>query len=216
MNSNHYVGDITMELKQALEELRKLEKKKFNQSIDLLVSLKGIDVKKDNISTIVTIPHKIKDKRVCGFLTKKSSLVTTITQPDFIKYRDKKPLKELVKSYDFFIASAQLMPSVATNFGKALGPTGKMPSPQLGVLMKEDDAAIKSLLEKINNSIKIRVREPAVKVSVGKENMSDSQIIENINAVYSGLVNALPTKKENIKSIMIKLTMSKPTKVEMK
>lgn len=205
-----------MELKQALEELRKLEKRKFDQSIDLLISLKGIDIKRDNIATVVSIPHKIKDKKICGFLTKKSDLVKTVTHPDFIKYKEKKALKEIVKEFDFFIAHASLMPSVATTFGKSLGPTGKMPSPQLGVIIKEDDAAIKSLIDKINKSVKIRVREPSVKISVGKESMPDSKIIENAEAIYQGLVNALPTKKENIRKIMIKLTMSKPINVEMK
>lgn len=205
-----------MELKHALSELRKTEKKKFDQSIDLVISLKGIDIKKDNIAAIVSIPHKIKDKKVCGFLAKKSELVNTITQPDFARYKDKKPLKDLVKKYDFFIASAPLMPSVATTFGKALGPTGKMPSPQLGILMKDDDAAIKQLIEKINKSIKVRVKEPSVKVSIGKESMSDSQILENAESFYHGIVNVLPTKKENVKSVMLKLTMSKPIKVEMK
>ncbi len=205
-----------MQLKEALNELRKLEKKKFDQSIDLVINLKGIDIKKDNIAAIISIPHKIKDKKICGFLTKKSELVNTITQPEFIKYRDKKPLKELVKSYDFFIASAPLMPSVATAFGKALGPTGKMPSPQLGVLMKDDESAIQQLIEKINKSIKVRVREASVKVSIGKESMSDSQILENAESFYAGVVNALPTKKENVRSVMLKLTMSKPIKVEMK
>ena len=205
-----------MELKQALEELRKSEKRKFDQSVDLLISLKGIDVKKDNIATIVPIPNKIKEKRVCGFLTKKSEVVRTITQPDFVKYRDKKLLKNLVKDYDFFIAHASLMPQVATNFGKSLGPTGKMPSPQLGVLMKEDDASIKQLIDKINTSIKIRVKEPSVKVSIGKESMSDEKLIENANAIYAGLVNALPTKRENVRLVMVKFTMSKPIIVEMK
>jgi large subunit ribosomal protein L1 len=205
-----------MDIKQALTELRKLEKKNFDQSIDLVINLKGIDVKRDNIATVVSIPHKFKDKKVCGFLTKKSELVRTITQPDFVKYRDKKPLKELVKEYDFFIAAAPLMPAVATAFGKALGPTGKMPSPQLGVVMKEDDSAIKQLLEKIEKSIKIRVKEPSVKVSIGKESMSDAEIIANAEAVYHGLIGVLPVKKDNVKNIMLKLTMSAPVKVEIK
>ena len=184
------------ELKQALAELRKQEKKKFDQSIDFIVNLKGIDVKKDNISTIVTIPNKIKDKKICGFLTKQTSLVKTITQPEFARYKDKKPLKELVKEYDFFIAVPTLMPQVATAFGKALGPTGKMPSPQLGVVMKEEDAVIKALIEKINHSIKIRVKEASIKVSIGKESMADDKLIANIEALYAGIVAALPTKKE--------------------
>ncbi len=205
-----------MELKQALVELRKGEKRKFDQSIDLIINLKGIDVKRDNIATIVTIPHKVKDKKVCGFLTKKSELVRTITQPDFQKYKEKKPLKELVKEYDFFIAVAPLMPSVATTFGKVLGPSGKMPSPQLGVLMKEDDASIKQLLEKISTALKIRVKEPSIKVCIGKESMKDSDLFENIEAIYQGIVQALPTKKENVKNVLIKTTMGKPLVVEMK
>src|SRR3972149_11598321 len=146
MGPGHNVEDIggKMELRQALIELRKLEKRKFEQSIDLLISLKGIDPKKDNIATIVFIPNKVKDKKVCGFLTKKSDAVHTVTNLDFPKYRDKKTLKNLVKEFDFFIAAAPLMPLVATTFGKVLGPAGKMPSPQLGILPSEDEKAIKS------------------------------------------------------------------------
>lgn len=205
-----------MELKQALAELRKLEKRKFDQGVDLLISLKGVDPKRDNINTIVNIPHKIKDKRVCGFFTKKNDIVKTVTNVDFPKYKDKKMLKNLVKEFDFFIAVAPLMPSVATTFGKVLGPAGKMPSPQLGILTNESEDSVRNVLDKIAKSIKLRVKEPAVKVSIGKESMSDEEIIANIEAVYGALVNALPIKKDNIKKVMIKLTMSKPVSVEMK
>lgn len=205
-----------MELKQALDELRKLKKRKFEQSIDLIVNLKGVDLKRDNVSAIVTLPFKIKEKKVCGFLTKKSGLVDTITQPEFAKYKDKKDLKKLVKEYDFFIGAMPLMPAVATAFGKVLGPAGKMPSPQLGIIGSESDAAIKQVLEKIEKAVKLRAKEASVKVSIGKEGMSDEQIIANAQTVYTGLVNALPTKRENVRNVMIKLTMSKPIKVEIK
>lgn len=204
-----------MELKQALSELRKTEKRNFEQSIDLVVNLKDIDVKKDNISLITALPYKVGNKNVCAFLTKKSELVATVTQPEFAKYKDKKDLKRLVKEYDFFIAAAKLMPAVATAFGKVLGPTGKMPSPQLGVLMQEDDAAIKALLARIQTAVKIRVKEPSVKLSIGKESMSDEAIIANAEAVYRALIAALPIKKDNVKSAMLKLTMGAPLKVEL-
>lgn len=205
-----------MELKEALAALRANEKRNFDQSIDLIVNLKDIDVKKDAIATIVMLPHKIKEKRVCAFLTAKSKLVPSVTQPEFAKYKDKKELKNLVKQYDFFIATAKLMPSVATTFGKVLGPTGKMPSPQLGVLMQEDDAAIQTLLTRIGTSVKIRAREPSIKIQVGKESMSDEAIMGNIRAIYQGLLAVLPIKKDNVKSVLVKLTMSKPLKVELK
>ena len=69
-----------MELKEAIKELRKEEKRKFNQSVDLIVNLKDIDMKRDNVNTVVTLPHKIKDKKICGFLIKPSTLVKTITK----------------------------------------------------------------------------------------------------------------------------------------
>jgi len=204
-----------MNLQEALDQLRK-EKKKFVQSVDLIINLKGIDVKRDNISTIITIPHKVADKKVCAFLNVKSSVVDSITPVEFQKYKDKKELKNIVKKYDFFIAEAKLMPQIATVFGKSLGPVGKMPSPQLGVLMQTNDENITSLLKKIDNSVKIRVKEASVKISVGKENMDDKKIIENITAVYNGVINVLPTKKDNLKNVLVKLTMSKPISVEVK
>ena len=53
-------------------------------------------------------------------------------------------MKKLVKKYDFFLASGPNMPAVATTFGKVLGPVGKMPSPQLGILPSEDEKMIEA------------------------------------------------------------------------
>lgn len=199
-----------MELKNALEELRKQENKKFNQSVDLIVNLKDIDPKKDNISMFINLPHKFKDKKICGFLNEKSNLIKTITKPEFSKYKDKKDLKKLVKEYDFFIASAGLMPAIATIFGRVLGPAGKMPSPQFGILAPENENAIKALIDKIERAVKIRVKESSIKIAVGNEKMKDEEIIDNINSVYNGIVDALPTKKENVRNTILKFTMSKP------
>jgi large subunit ribosomal protein L1 len=165
---------------------------------------------------VIAVPHAIKKKKICAFLDKRSGLVDSITLPEFEKFKDKKSLKKLVKEYDFFIASAPLMPKVATVFGKILGPTGKMPSPQLGIMMTESEENIKSLLEKINKSVKVRMKEASIKVAVGKENMKEEDIAANILALYEGIANALPKKKENVRNIMVKTTMGKPIKVELK
>jgi len=202
-----------MDVKTALVELRKNEKRKFSQSIDAIINLKGIDLRRDNINIVLTIPHKLKDKKVCGFLNNKSSLISTITKPDFQKYKDKNALRKLVKKYDFFIAAAPLMPSVATAFGKVLGPAGKMPSPQLGILAIESDDAIEKELEKISKSIKIRVKEPSIKLSIADEKMKDEDVIENFTTIYNAVVNALPKKKDNVKNVMLKFTMTKPIKL---
>jgi large subunit ribosomal protein L1 len=206
-----------MDLKEALKQLRSTEERKFDQTVDLIVNLKGLDFRKTNLSFVVSVPNKFKDKTVCAFLNEKSELVTTVTKPEFSKFAtDKKALKKLVKKYDFFIAHGSLMPSVASTFGKVLGPTGKMPTPALGVMMKEGNDEVKNMLGKISKSAKIRVKDASIKIAVGKASMDDAKIIENAKSVYDGIVAALPLKTDNIKKSLLKLTMSKPVEVQIK
>ena len=205
-----------MNIQEALTELRKNEKRKFDQSVDLIINLNGIDVKRDNIATVFSFPHQLKAKRICAFLEKKTDLVDSVTPAEFGAFKEKKTLRKLVKQYDYFMAVAKLMPQVATVFGKVLGPAGKMPSPQLGIVMQETEPAIKQELAKVAKSVKIRAKEASIKLSVGKESMKDAELIANIDAAFTAIVNALPTKKENLRSVMVKTTMSKPIKVEMK
>ena len=45
--------------------------------------------------------------------------------------------------------------------------------------------------------------------------MSDEHLLDNLKAIYLDILNALPEKKENVRKVMIKFTMSKPIVVEM-
>ena len=208
--------DLKTDLKKALEELRKNEERKFNQTVDLIVNLQKFDVKKNSINIFLRVPHKIKEKKVAGFFEVKDKSVETITPSDFKKYEDKKELKKLVKRFDFFVAQASLMPKVATSFGRVLGPAGKMPSPQMGILMNVTEKDLADLKEKINESIRLRTKEPSIKVAIGKQSMKDEEIIENILTLYNALIKALPREKENIKNVEIKFTMTKPQKIKIR
>ncbi len=208
--------ELSEDLKNALVELRKNEPKKFKQTVDLIVNLQKFEVKKNPLNLFIKIPHKAKDKKVAGFFEAKSEFVDTITESDFKKYNDKKKLKNLVNKYDFFIAQAKLMPKVATVFGRVLGPAGKMPSPQLGIVLNADEKSINDLKEKINSSLRIRAKEASIKVAVGKEDMKDEELVENALAVYNELIKALPRDKENIKNVELKFTMTKPVKIRIR
>jgi large subunit ribosomal protein L1 len=203
---------------KALQEVRKAEAEKtkqvkFEQTVDLIINLREFDIKRYSISAAVTLPHKLKDKKVAAFLEKKFTIVDTITKPEFDDFKDKKKLKRLVNEYDFFISSAKLMPSVATSFGRVLGPAGKMPTPQLGVIMVEDENSIKSALEKINSVIKVKTKEPCIKVAIGKQKDKDEDLAENALAVYNEVFKNLPRQKENLRNVLVKFTMSKPAKI---
>jgi len=206
---------------KAIADLRKQEGEKhkqrsFDQAVDLIINLKDFSLKKTPLNLMISLPHKVKEKKIAAFLEKKSGIVDTITKEEFKIYEDKKKLKKLVKDYDFFIANAKLMPAVATAFGRTLGPTGKMPSPQMGILPPtEDEAAIKTMISKIGSIIKIRPKEPSVKITIGKQSAKDEDIAENAFKAYSEIFKNLPRERENLKNVLIKFTMSKPVKLEM-
>jgi large subunit ribosomal protein L1 len=210
------MADIEQQLREALIELRKTEERKFVQTVDFIINLQKFDLKKTPISLLIKIPHKSKDKKVAGFFETKSQYVDTIIESEFKNYAEKNKLKQLAKKYDFFIAQAKLMPKVATVFGKVLGPSGKMPSPQLGILLNADEKAIAEVKEKINTSIKIKLKEASIKLSIGKQNMKDSEIIENAMAIYNELLKHLPKERDNVKNLEIKFTMTKPIKIKLK
>jgi len=203
------------EILKALEELRKEEKRKFEQSVDLIVNLKGFDTRRDSVNLSINLPHKIKDYKIAAFLEQKSTAIPTITRSEMKAMKDKKKIKQVIKDYDYFIASAPLMPEVAKTFGKYLGPTGKMPAPGKGIIGSDDEASINREVKKFDGLVKIKTKEASIKIIVGKESMKDEDIEENIEFIYKNLLNSLSRNKDNIKNVMIKLTMSKPKKIKL-
>lgn len=208
--------ELKQDLKKALSELRKGKERKFDQTVDLIINLQKFDLKKNQINLFISVPFRIKEKKICAFFETKNKDIETITPEQFKKYSDKKALRKLVKNFDFFIAQASLMPKIATVFGRVLGPAGKMPSPQLGILTDINEKKINELREKINNSVKIKIKESSVKLAVGKQSMKDEEIVENTMIVYNAILKSLLKGKDNIKNIELKFTMTKPYKISVK
>lgn len=214
-----------MEKKHVIEALKKIResKRNFNQKIDLIVNLQGLNLKKpeDNINTFLTLPFSIGKKvKICSFVgdelvTKaKACCDEIIHRNDFDKYKEKKIIKKLAKKCDFFIAQANLMADIASAFGKVLGPTGKMPNPKAGCVVSPT-GELKPVVEKLNKTVKLQTKnELCLKTIVGNEEMKDDDIAENILFLYNQLLHILPQEKNNIRSISIKLTMGKPVKIE--
>ena len=197
-----------MEIKKALEELRKEKKRKFDQTVDLIINLKNFDVRKEALNTFVGVPHG-GDKKLAAFFTKRSALIDTITEADFAKYKDLSAMKKLARKYDGFIAVAPMMGKIATTFGRVFGPVGKMPSPQAGIIPQENEAMVKMMIAKMNKSIRVRNKEMSIKLPIGKESMSDDELAENVAAVIKGVEKVLPRGRDNVREVLVKFTMSK-------
>jgi|SRR3989344_5070178 len=205
--------------KKALEELRKISKERnFKQSVDVNVNLRDLNVKKaeDNVDVFVTLPYKSEKKlKICALVSKdaveKAKVFDkVISEVEFPSYTDKKKINNLAKSYDIFVASPNIMAKVATTFGKAFGPKGKMPNPKAAHILLPT-LEFDKLRDKLERTVKLKTqKEPIVKCSIGRENMNDDHLADNFMAVYNGLIHALPKEENNVKGVFIKTTMSKP------
>jgi len=206
-----------MNFLKTIEELRKGKKRNFNQTLDLIITLKDFDPKHETVSTSIEIPYISKRKKICAFLEKPSKIVDYVITKNDIDIISSKEIKNFAKNYDFFISNAKLMPKIASKFGKILGIMGKMPDPKMGcIIIDEKEDVIKRLIEKLSKTIKIRTKEASIKVPIGKEEMSDTELVENASIIVKSIIQALPKKELNVKSILLKFTMTKPIKVEIK
>ncbi len=209
------------EILDAIKKAREGSKqRKFKQSFDLVINLKLFDPKKESVSIFSVLPHdKGKKSKVCGFVDDsmikdaKANLDGAINKEEFATWTDKKKLKGLAGSYDFFVAQANLMPDIAKTFGRFLAPRGKMPNPKSGCVVPPG-ANLKVLATRLHKSIRLETKSEAIiKCSVGLEDMEDQDIEENIMHIYTVLSHDLPKGAQNIKSVYLKLTMGKPVEV---
>lgn len=197
---------------QAIKELRENSKKrKFSQAFDLIITLKEFDVKKpeNKFSEDILLPKgRGKIANVVVFTDTMKNLDCKILNSNDIQNlaKNKREVKKLVSQTDFFLAEAPLMPLIGKTLGQFLAPRGKMPRIISG------DAA--SLVKNLKNSVRIKVKDsPVIQCLVGKENMKDEDIRENVESILNFLETKLPKGRHNIKEVLIKLTMSKPVKV---
>jgi large subunit ribosomal protein L1 len=99
------------------------------------------------------------------------------------------------------------MPVVAKSLGQLMGPRGKLPKIMAG------DA--KSVISNLKKSVKIRLKDvPVMQFKVGREDMPDEDVAENIEALIKFLEHRLPKGKVNIGKIILKTTMGEPIKVD--
>ena len=199
-----------MELTEVLKELKAEKKRKFVQTVDLVVNLQNFDVRKEALNTFLTLPNPM-EKKIAAFLTKHTKVVHSITETDFVKYKETKDIKKLANEYDFFIAVAPMMSKIATTFGRVLGPMGKMPSPQGGIIPQDNDEMVLKMVENMKKMVRVRTKELSVKVPIGKEDMDEGQLVENVEAVLKQLEAKLP-RNDCIKNAMLKLTMTRAIK----
>jgi large subunit ribosomal protein L1 len=202
------------------EAKEKSQKRKFNQSIELIIKLQDIDMKapESKIQEIIELPYAPeKANKVCVIGSGELAMKAKNANADYVIERGeleslagkKQDLRKVANNYDFFIAEAPLMPLVGRTLGSVLGPRGKMPVPV------PPSADIAGLIKKHRKTIIVRMRnQPILQNRVATENMKDEEITENVQTVLRVLEGKLKKGMKNIKVVYIKTAMGTPVKIK--
>ncbi len=203
---------------KALEEVRKAPKRKFTQTIDLIAILQNVDFKipANKIDLKIILPSgRGKDIKVgvfgdTDFLSKAKTADLKISDKELRK--SPKEIRKVAESMDYFIAQTTLMVEIGKNWGKFLSTRGKMPQPM------PPGADPTALIMRLKNTASMRSRgntPQSLSCAIGVESMKDEELVKNFMAIYNALLEKLPGRENNLKTIIIKTTMGAPVKLQL-
>ena len=197
-------------LAEAVAVLQELPKTKFDETVELSISL-GIDAEKTDqaVRGTVVLPHGTgRARRVLVFCKGEREIEAKQAGADYIGSAD---LIEKIQGgwldFDVAIATPDLMRDVS-RLGKILGPRGMMPNPKAGTVT--DDVA-RAVTEVKKGKVEFKMDKQAnLHVVIGKRSFAPAQLMENANAVLTAIVRARPSavKGRYVKRVGLSSTMS--------
>ena len=204
-------------LEESIVALKETANAKFVESVELHATL-NIDPKYANqqLRTTVTLPHGVGKQIRIAVLTNeenfeevKATNVEVVGNDDLIEQINQGNL-----NFDLLVATPNMMPKLA-KLGRVLGPKGLMPSPKSGTVTT-------NLVETLNEFKKGKFEYKAdktgiVHVNFGKVNFTDSQLAENLTALYKSIEQNRPSgvKGKYFKNLSICTTMGPSLKLDL-
>ncbi len=191
-------------------------KRKFAQSVELIVNMRGIDFAKseNRLNLDIVLPKGKGGKELKSAVIAEAAIADEarragadliITPAEIAGYAAKEKVSDLADNY-FLLAQPNQMASVAKSLGQVLGKKGKLPKPIIG--------NVADMIKRGKNSVRIASKGkylPVAQAFIGTEKMSADDLVENAETVYEAIKNKV--NEGNIKSIYVKLTMGKPERV---
>jgi large subunit ribosomal protein L1 len=182
---------------------------KFDQTVQLAIRL-GIDPKQADqvVRGSIVLPNGIgKSKRVLVFAQGNNADIARSAGADHVGGKDlADKIKEGWTDFDVAIATPDMM-GVVGPLGKVLGPRGLMPSPRAGTVTQDVAGAVRDY-----KAGKVEFRCDAggnVHCVVGKISFSETQLVENIEALlrYINSVKPSSSKGVYVRNVSLSATM---------
>ena len=197
-------------LERAVDLLKEFPATKFNETVELSVSL-NIDPKKTDqvVRGTVTLPHGTgKARRVAVFCKGEKEIQAKEAGADAVGAAE---LIEKIQGgwmdFDVAVATPDLMRDVS-RLGKVLGPRGLMPNPKAGTVT--DDVA-KAVKEVKQGKVEFKMDKLAnIHFVVGRLSFQPQQLLENSRVAMDAIIRARPSsvKGRMIKRMSLSSTMS--------
>ena len=200
-------------LKAVNEAVEKAPKRNFQESMEISINLKNLDMAqpKNRIDETMILPKGTGKTVKIAVLGKgdittqaKAASVDLIIGPEEIERLGGEPreARKMAEEYNFFLAETAVMPLVGRYLGTRLGPRGKMPQPV------PPGVDVGPIVERLRNSVKFRTKDKMTfHVRVGSTGMSPEDVAENIDAIMKKVESSLASGSMNVRSVYVKTSM---------
>ncbi|MBI2885102.1 MAG: 50S ribosomal protein L1 [Candidatus Omnitrophica bacterium] len=205
-------------LKEAAEQLKQLPPTKFDETVELSVSL-GIDPAKTDQAArgTVLLPHGTgKTRRVVVFCKGEQETQAKQAGADVVGSAD---LIEKIQGgwleFDVAIATPGLMKDVS-RLGKLLGPRGLMPNPKAGTVTED---VAKAVTEVKKGKVEFKMDKLGnLHVVIGKRSFEAAQLADNGTAVLEAILRSRPSSVKGtwVRRACLSSTMSPGIAVDMR
>ena len=193
------------------------KKRKFQETIELQITLKNYDPQRDKrFSGAFKLPCIPRPRStICILGTQKHCDIADqlscdrMTVDDLKKFnKNKKLIKKFAGKYDQFLASGTLIKQIPRILGPGLTKAGKFPS------LLEDNDNVADKIDACKATIKFQMKKVmCMSLAVANVSMSQSDITLNIQLAVNFLVSLLKKNWQNIKVLYIKSSMGPPQQI---
>jgi large subunit ribosomal protein L1 len=204
----------TVPVKQAVAELKKLKRAKFDETVELHINL-GIDPTQSDqmVRGAIPLPHGIgKSVRVAVFAQGDNAAKAKAAGADIVGAADlvEKVQKENFLEFDVVLAAQDMMGQVS-RLGKVLGPRGLMPAPKSGTVVPATGDIGQVVKEFKAGKVEYRSDKTGqIHAGVGKMSFDEQKLVENITAFVEQVRAVKPSgvKGNFINGVVLSATMS--------
>jgi large subunit ribosomal protein L1 len=201
--------DETFSLEQAIENVEKFPKVKFDETVEIHLSLNINPKSSDQIVRgTVVLPNGLgKDVRVAVFCKGELEAKAKEAGADLVgsaELIDK--VSKGFLGFDVVIAAPDMMRDLS-KLGKVLGPRGLMPTPKAGTVTTDIERAVKEVKA---GKIEFKSdKQAGIHVGVGKRSFAKEKLLENAQHLIEAINHSKPTtvKGHLIKTASLTTTM---------